>query len=122
MSQAEMPLLGLVSRPLIEATAQEMACVKCMSDAVDLCLRKARMNYAELAGEIGVSKSYLSMLMNGTRRWQCHHIERVIAATRCLAPHQYSASRLGVDVYVDPVKVELAQAERRVQELRAQVA
>ena len=119
MNQLEMGLLGSTSAPRYQHPASEIRICRDMADAVWLALRHARMTQEALADRIGVSASYMSLLLNGKRPWQQRQLEAIRRVTGSLATLQLSALREGVELYADPVetrkaalKAELAELER----------
>lgn len=119
MTQGELSLLGLASRPPHKHPPSELALCGCMSDAVWLSMRHARLTQELLAESIHVSPAYMSMLLNGKRPWQAKHLERIRQHTKSLATLQYAALREGLDLYVDPLTVREAQAKAELEEIAA---
>lgn len=118
MHQQSMPLLGPTAPPKYQHPAQEIRLCRHMSDAVRLSARHAGLSQEMLADRIGVTASYMSLLLNGKRPWQQRQLEAIRKVTGSLATLQLAALREGVELYVDPVetrkaalRAELAQLE-----------
>lgn len=118
--QTEMPLLGDTRRPQYTHPIREIAAIGSMSQAVGRALLHAGMTQEELADRIGVSASYMSLMMTGRRNWPESAVRRVVTVTGSLAPVQWLCAQYGGEFYVDPVKSEKAQLRARLAELQAQ--
>lgn len=115
--QAEMPLVGSVTRPLHAHPASEVRLCRCMADAVYLSMRHAGMAQDAIADRIHITPSYLSQMMTGRRPWQQPVLHRIRQVTGSLATLQYDAQCEGVLVYADPVETRKAALKAELAEL-----
>ena len=117
--QAELPLMGDLKRPLHVHAPEEIALCKTKGDACRLALMHSGLTAETVAGRIGKSAGYLSLLLSGKKRWSDDLQFKFEQVTGSLAPHQWEGRRRGADAYFDPVRVRRAQLEAELKALES---
>ena len=115
--QSEMCLLGSVTRPHKLHDWAELKSCRTKAQVCRVSLIHSGFSQEHVAERMGVTAGYLSLLLSGKRRWTDEVQRRFIAITGSLAPLQWDAEQQGVDLYVDPKRVALAQLEAERQRI-----
>ena len=115
--QGELGLVGSATRPRYRHPLSEIRLCTKVTHAVRLSLSHAQMDQETLAERIGVSPSYMSLLLNGKRPWQQRQLQMIRTVTGSLATLQFAAMQEGVELYVDDVEVRKAQLRSELAQL-----
>lgn len=115
--QTELPVMGSVTRPKYQHPHPEIRACKSKAQACRVALLHSGMTQESVAERLHKTAGYMSMLLSGKRDWPDKLLGRYMHVTGSLAPLQWDAMQEGVELYADPVKVELAQLEARKAEL-----
>lgn len=121
-TQNELALLGSVIRPKYQHPHAEIRACEKKFHACRIAMTHAAITQEMLAERIGKTPGYVSMLMSGKRDWPDKLLRKLMTVTGSMAPLQWDAMREGVELYADPVRVELAQLEARRAELLGKAA
>lgn len=112
-------MVGCVTRPMRVHTAAEMALCKSKTDAAYLALKVAGCDQALIAERMPMNAGHFSRLVLGRRPWNERQQASFERLTGSFALTQWDCKARGAEFYADPVKVEMAQLEARMAELKA---
>lgn len=115
--QTELQVMGSVTRPKYQHPHAEIRACKSKAQACRVALLHAGMTQDTAAERLDKTAGYVSMLLSGKRDWPGKLLTKFMNVTGSLAPLQWDAMQEGVELYADPIKVELAQLEARKAEL-----
>lgn len=115
--QQSLPLMGDVKRPMHQHPAKELAACRTKQDACRVALLHSGFTQETMAMRLAVSEGYMSMLLNGKRRWTDDLQFKFEQITGSLAPAQWDAQRRGLSLYLDEVEVRRAQLLAELGEL-----
>lgn len=120
--QTELGLVGSATRPKYQHPASEIRLCKSKAQACRMALSHSGLLQETVAARLSKTAGYISMLLSGKRDWPSKLLTRFMHVTGSLAPLQWDAMQEGVEVYVDPIRVELAQLDARREELLRKAA
>jgi len=98
--QFEMPFFSEINRPvLVDESVIEKNC-KSELDAIRLCVNLSTYKYAQnkLAEALGLDRGRMSCILNGTKHLPANLRIRFMELCGNLAPMQYEAIKLRVDI------------------------
>lgn len=116
-AQQEMRYMGLTAPTPKAHPLTEIGVCKTMAQAIYRAMLHAGMTQETLADRVGVSASYMSLILSGKRKTPEDVIRRVVNVTGSLAPIQWMCAQFGGEFYADPVDVRKAQLLQELQAL-----
>lgn len=90
-----------------------------MMDAIHLCIQVGRLNHTAVAKRLGIDKGHFSRIMSSEANFPTNKLHQLMQVCGNLAPLQWLASVTGQQCFEDPEALELAQIERRREQLLA---
>lgn len=110
--QREMPMLAQMERP---GYVREDIISQCdtLLDAIHICIQLARLPHKAIAKRLGIDPGHWTRMMQGQAHFPTNKMHQLMEECRNYAPLQWLARNMGLQVYVDPEAMELAQIERR---------
>lgn len=120
--QREMPFVGSLTRPMRVHTKAEMAICRSKTDAAYMALRHSGMDQERIAERVPMDSGHLSRIIRGNRPWNDHLQATFERITGSFALTQWDCMARGAEFYADPVSVEKAQLQARMDELNRQEA
>lgn len=120
--QQQMPWIGAIGRPLKKHALDEMKLCKTKAHACRLAVIYSGHCQDVLAGRLGVTAGYLSMLLSGKRRWTDEIQFRFVHITGSLAPVQWDCSRIGGEYWGDVRNEALAALDAERERLLREAA
>ena len=120
--QRELAVIGNVVRELVVHPEQEIAACQTLAQAIYRAMMHSGDTQETIAERVGVSASYMSLILTGKRLCPARLVLDVVTATKSAAPLQWMTAQIGADLYLDPVRAEKAQLKARLAQLDERAA
>ena len=115
--QRELAVMGNVVRELVVHPTVEIAACASLPQAIYRALMHSGCTQEAIAEKVGVSASYMSLILTGKRICPARLLLDIVRVTKSAAPLQWMTAQVGAEVYLDEVEAKRARLRAELAEL-----